>query len=195
MDAAAAGQSVLIVDNYDSFTYNLLQYLEELGAEVRIFLNDRASLAEIQALRPDKIVISPGPGTPAQAGISLDLVARFAGAIPILGVCLGHQAIAQSYGGAIGRAPVVVHGKVSRIHHDGLGLFRGIPNPFPAMRYHSLIVDRQTLPSCLEVSAWTADGLVMGLRHKTHAVEGIQFHPESILTPPGKNLLANFLRT
>jgi anthranilate synthase/aminodeoxychorismate synthase-like glutamine amidotransferase len=184
---------LLIIDNYDSFTYNLVQYLGELGQEIRVFRNDKVTVEEIAALRPERIVISPGPCTPNEAGVSLDVIRSFSGRTPILGVCLGHQAIGQAFGGEVVRADRLMHGKTSLIHHDGRTIFRGLPDPFEATRYHSLIVRRETLPSCLEVSAWTAEGEVMGLRHKDHLVEGVQFHPESILTLVGKDLLRNFL--
>jgi anthranilate synthase/aminodeoxychorismate synthase-like glutamine amidotransferase len=187
------GPSVLLVDNYDSFTYNLYQYLGELGAEVRVVRNDEVTAAEAMALAPDRIVISPGPGTPDQAGITLDLIQEAAGRIPVLGVCLGHQALGQAFGGRVSRAPKLMHGKTSSIRHDGRSLFAGVPDPFTATRYHSLIVERDSVPECLEVSAWTDDGIVMGLRHREHALEGVQFHPESILTTVGKDLLRNFL--
>jgi anthranilate synthase/aminodeoxychorismate synthase-like glutamine amidotransferase len=184
---------LLVVDNYDSFTYNLVQYLGELGAELLVRRNDEVTADEVEALAPDALVLSPGPGTPAQAGITPALIRRFAGRCPILGVCLGHQAIGEVFGGRVGRAPVPIHGKTSWIHHDGRGVFARLPNPFDATRYHSLVVHREGLPESLEVSAWTADGLVMGLRHRSAAVEGVQFHPESILTGAGKSLLRNFL--
>ncbi len=185
---------ILLIDNYDSFTYNIVQYLAELGADVTVYRNDAITLDEIAAQAPDGIVISPGPGTPDEAGISLGVIERFAGQIPVLGVCLGEQSMGQVYGGQVIRAPYLMHGRTSEIHHDGKGVFAGLPNPFTATRYHSLVVDRASLPESLEVSAWTEDGLVMGLRHKTlPAVEGVQFHPESILTEEGKPLLANFL--
>ncbi|MSS69854.1 MAG: aminodeoxychorismate/anthranilate synthase component II [Candidatus Latescibacteria bacterium] len=184
---------ILVIDNYDSFTYNLVQYLGELGADLRVFRNDKISLDEIEALSPHKIVLSPGPCTPDEAGICLDLIRRFSSKVPLLGVCLGHQAIGQAFGGLVVRAPYLMHGKVSQIRHDGRTLFQGLENPFTATRYHSLIVKRETLPDCFEVSAETSDGLIMGLRHKTLPVEGVQFHPESILTPEGKRLLKNFL--
>jgi anthranilate synthase component 2 len=185
---------ILLLDNYDSFTFNLYQALSELGAEVKVRRNDKISIAEIIRLAPDLngIVISPGPCTPNEAGISVPLVRELAGMVPILGVCLGHQAIGAAFGGDIIRAPRLMHGKTSMIRHDGLGIFAGLPNPLQATRYHSLIVDRQTLPRELEITA-EADGLIMGLRHRTLAVDGIQFHPESILTPTGNDLLANFL--
>jgi anthranilate synthase/aminodeoxychorismate synthase-like glutamine amidotransferase len=185
---------ILVLDNYDSFTYNLVQYLGALGAEVRVFRNDEISLEEIAGLEPQKIVISPGPCTPDQAGISLDLVRCCAGQVPLLGVCLGHQAIGQVFGGVLARAPSVVHGKTTAIHHDGRTIYQGLSNPFTATRYHSLIVEREGLPDCLEISAETRDGIVMGLRHKDYDIEGVQFHPESILTTEGKNLLDNFLK-
>jgi anthranilate synthase component II len=185
---------LLLVDNYDSFTYNLYQYLAELGAETRVLRNDELSAEEALALGPERIVISPGPGTPDEAGISLELVRRAAGRVPLLGVCLGHQALAQAFGGRIVRAPTIMHGKTSPIHHDGRTVFAGLPDPFIATRYHSLIVHRDSVPECLQVSAWTADGIVMGLRHRTLPLEGVQFHPESILTAVGKDLLRSFLR-
>jgi anthranilate synthase/aminodeoxychorismate synthase-like glutamine amidotransferase len=189
----AASPSVLLVDNYDSFTYNLYQYLGELGAEVRVVRNDEVSAEAAIALGPDRIVISPGPGTPDQAGITLDLILRAAGRIPLLGVCLGHQALGQAFGGRVRRAPKLMHGKTSQIHHDGRTVFAGLADPFTATRYHSLVVERDSVPESLEVSAWTDDGIVMGLRHREHALEGVQFHPESILTTVGKDLLRNFL--
>ena len=184
---------ILLIDNYDSFTYNLYQYLCELGAEVVVRRNDQISLAEIAALAPERIVISPGPCTPQEAGISVDLIREFAGRLPILGVCLGHQAIGAAFGGQVVRAPVAMHGKLSSIGHDGRGGFAGLPQDFTATRYHSLIVERADLPACLEVSATTADGIIMGLRHRDHAIEGVQFHPEAILTEHGHELLRNFL--
>jgi anthranilate synthase/aminodeoxychorismate synthase-like glutamine amidotransferase len=189
----ATGPSVLLVDNYDSFTYNLYQYLGELGAEVRVVRNDELSADAAIALSPDRIVISPGPGTPDQAGITLDVIRRAAGLIPVLGVCLGHQALGQAFGGAVRRAPKLMHGKTSQIHHDGRRLFARLPDPFTATRYHSLIVERDSVPESLEISAWTDDGIVMGLRHREYPLEGVQFHPESILTTVGKDLLRNFL--
>lgn len=186
---------LLVIDNYDSFTYNLVQYLGELGATVEVRRNDRVTLDEIEnQLRPEHIVISPGPGTPNDAGITLDVVQRFAGKIPLLGVCLGHQAIGQAFGGTVIRAPELMHGKASQVLHDGKTIFAGINNHFLAGRYHSLIVERESLPSCLEISAYTADDIIMGLRHRELKVEGVQFHPESILTSDGKQLLANFLK-
>ena len=184
---------LVMIDNYDSFTYNLVQYFLELGAEVRVFRNDEITVDQLVALGAKRIVISPGPGRPESAGISEDVVRQLAGKVPLLGVCLGHQAIGQVYGGKVVHAPTLVHGKTSPILHDGTGLFRGIPSPYNATRYHSLIVDRSTLPEILEVTATTSDGLIMGLRHRKLNVQGIQFHPESILTEYGKELLRNFL--
>jgi anthranilate synthase/aminodeoxychorismate synthase-like glutamine amidotransferase len=184
---------LLLLDNYDSFTYNLYQYLCELGAEVMVRRNDQIRLSEIATLAPADIVISPGPCTPNEAGICNDVIRVFGPTIPILGVCLGHQCIGQVYGGRIIRAPVPMHGKLSRITHQGQGVLAGLPQPFEAVRYHSLIVERATLPAELEITAETEDGLIMGLRHRRYPVEGVQFHPESILTPPGKDLLRNFL--
>jgi len=184
---------VLVIDNYDSFTYNLVQYLGELGQELKVVRNDAMTVDEIAALKPERIVISPGPCTPKEAGISVDTIKRLAGNIPILGVCLGHQSIGEAFGGEVVRAERLMHGKTSMIRHDQQTIFRNLPNPFEATRYHSLIVRRETLPSCLEVSAETAEGEIMGLRHRTLRVEGVQFHPESILTRPGKELLRNFL--
>jgi anthranilate synthase component II len=185
---------VLLLDNYDSFTYNLYQYLGELGAEVEVFRNDQLTVDALLARRPDRIVISPGPGNPDQAGISLELIARVPETVPLLGVCLGHQALGQALGGTVVRAPSLMHGKTSEVHHDGRTLFSGLPQPFTATRYHSLVVARDSVPDCLLVSAWTDDGVVMGLRHKTRPLEGVQFHPESIMTTAGKDLLRNFLR-
>jgi anthranilate synthase component II len=184
---------VLLLDNYDSFTYNLYQYLSELGATVDVHRNDKITVAEIAKLRPDRIVISPGPGTPNQAGISVSLIQELGAHVPLLGVCLGHQAIGEAYGGEVIRAPEVMHGKISQIRHGEKGVFAGLPDPFPATRYHSLIVRRDDLPDELEVTAWTDDGLIMGLRHKEYPVQGVQFHPESIMTNAGKELLRNFL--
>ena len=189
---------LLMIDNYDSFTYNLVQYFGELGQEVRVVRNDAMTVEEIAALAPSRIVISPGPGTPDDAGVSLEIFAKLAGRIPILGVCLGHQSIGQAFGGKVVRAKTIMHGKTSRIRHTGKGVFAGLPDNFEATRYHSLVVERDTLPDCLEVTAWTetADGgfdEIMGLRHKTLPVEGVQFHPESILTQHGHDLLRNFL--
>ncbi len=185
---------LLIIDNYDSFTYNLVQYLGELGAETSVFRNDEITVDKIAAdIKPDKILISPGPGTPERAGITMDLLERFTGLMPIFGVCLGHQAIGQVFGGKVVRAPVPFHGKSTLVKHDGRGVFENISNPFEAGRYHSLIVERDSLPGCLEVTAETDDGLIMGLRHLEFEIEGVQFHPESILTPDGKKILQNFL--
>jgi anthranilate synthase/aminodeoxychorismate synthase-like glutamine amidotransferase len=183
---------LLVIDNYDSFTYNLVQYLGELGAELVVRRNDQVTADEAERLDPAAVVVSPGPGTPRDAGVSMAVIRRLAGRRPILGVCLGHQAIGEVFGARVGRAPTPIHGKTSAIHHDGSGVFRGLPNPFEATRYHSLLVERTGLPACLTVSAWTADGLIMGLRHRELPVEGVQFHPESILTAAGKQLLGNF---
>jgi len=187
---------ILLLDNYDSFTYNLYQFLSELGAEVEVVRNDQITPAEVVRRRPEAVVISPGPCTPNEAGISLALLAAVAAdsAIPTLGVCLGHQCIGQRFGGVVKRAPHVMHGKTSPIHHDGTGVFAGLPNPFTATRYHSLIVERESLPTDLLPNAWTEDGIIMGLRHRSLPIHGVQFHPESILTSEGKSLLANFLR-
>ncbi len=186
---------ILVIDNYDSFTFNLVQYLAEWGAEVEVYRNDRIRVEEIAARSPRAIVISPGPGTPDDAGITLEAIRAFAGRIPILGVCLGHQAIGQAFGGRIVRAPVLMHGKTSMIVHDGRTIFRDLPNPFPATRYHSLILERDSVPACLEVSATSSDGLIMGVRHREFVCEGVQFHPESIMTGHvGKLLLRNFLQ-
>ena len=184
---------LLMIDNYDSFTYNLVQYFGELGEDVRVYRNDAITLSEIAKLDPARIVISPGPGTPAQAGISLSVIREFAGKIPLLGVCLGHQSIGEAFGGKVVHARKLMHGKVSPVHHHNVGVFRGLPNPVTCTRYHSLAVERETLPDCLEVTAWTDDGEIMGLRHKTLDVEGVQFHPESILTERGHDMLKNFL--
>jgi anthranilate synthase/aminodeoxychorismate synthase-like glutamine amidotransferase len=184
---------ILMIDNYDSFTYNLVQYLGELGADVRVYRNDQITVAEIQRLAPTKIVISPGPCTPTEAGISCDVIREFGGRVPLLGVCLGHQCIGEVFGGEIVRAPGLFHGKTSMIYHDDKTIFRGLPRPFEATRYHSLVIRRETLPDCLELSAETDDGVIMGVRHRELLVEGVQFHPESILTREGKQLLANFL--
>ena len=184
---------LLVIDNYDSFTYNLVQYLGELGQTVRVVRNDEIPAADIAALAPSHIVISPGPCTPNEAGISLEVIRTYAGKIPIFGVCLGHQAIGQAFGGKVVRAARVMHGKTSRIFHDEKGVFRALPNPFEATRYHSLVVERASVPDCLEITAETDDGVIMGLRHRTHDVEGVQFHPESILTTGGHQLLENFL--
>ena len=184
---------LLMIDNYDSFTFNLVQYLMELGEDVKVERNDAISLDDIGAMKPKGIVISPGPRTPRDAGISVPLVERFAGKIPILGVCLGHQAVGVAFGGVVETAGRIMHGKTSTVAHDGKGVFRGLPNPFEATRYHSLVIRKEGLPDCLEVSARSEDGEIMGLRHRSLPVEGIQFHPESILTPSGKDLLRNFL--
>jgi anthranilate synthase component 2 len=185
---------LLMIDNYDSFTYNLVQYLGELGEDVRVYRNDHITIPEIENLKPDRIVISPGPCTPKEAGVSVETICQFAGKIPILGVCLGHQSIGQAYGGKIVRARQLMHGKTSLIHHTNKGVFAGLANPFEATRYHSLVIERESLPEVLEITAWTDDGEIMGVRHKTLAVEGVQFHPESILTQYGHELLANFLK-
>jgi anthranilate synthase/aminodeoxychorismate synthase-like glutamine amidotransferase len=182
-----------MIDNYDSFTYNLVQYLGELGADLMVHRNDRITVEDIRRMKPDKIVVSPGPCTPDEAGISVEAIKVFSGEIPILGVCLGHQSLGQAFGGRVIRAPRVWHGKTSEIHHDGRTVFAGLTEPFTATRYHSLVVERETLPACLEVSAWTDDGLIMGMRHREHPTEGVQFHPESILTVEGMKLLKNFL--
>jgi len=184
---------ILLLDNYDSFTYNLAQYLGELGCTLEVHRNDKISVEEIVRRKPDRIVISPGPCTPQEAGISVELIQRLAGSFPILGVCLGHQAIGAAFGGKIIRAPKLFHGKTSDIEHDGKGIFQSVPNPFTATRYHSLIVERKSLPRELQISAETGDGIIMGLRHRKHKVDGVQFHPESVLTESGKQLLRNFL--
>jgi len=185
---------LLLIDNYDSFTYNLFQYLSELGEEITVVRNDKMSLDEMEKLSPERIVISPGPGTPEQAGISNEVIRRFGTRLPILGVCLGHQCIGYAYGGRVDHAGEIKHGKSSLIHHDGKGVFKGLQNPFPAIRYHSLAVKHEGLPDFLEVSAWTDNNIIMGLRHRQFPVEGIQFHPESIATEAGKDLLKNFLQ-
>ncbi len=185
---------LLMIDNYDSFTYNLVQYLGELGQDLKVYRNNKITISEIEKMNPDRIVISPGPCTPKEAGISIDVIKHFTGKVPILGVCLGHQSIGDAFGGDVIRAPYLMHGKTSMIHHDGKTIFSGLPNPFEATRYHSLIIKRETLPSVLEISAWTGDGIIMGVRHKLHRLEGVQFHPESILTGVGKDLLRNFLK-
>jgi anthranilate synthase component 2 len=185
---------VLMIDNYDSFTYNLVQYLGELGADVSVVRNDAITLDEVEERLPERIVVSPGPCTPSEAGISVALIQRFAGRVPILGVCLGHQAIAQAFGGRVVRAQRVMHGKLSPVQHAGTGVFEGLPSPFNATRYHSLAIERDSLPAALEITATAEDGEIMGVRHRTHAVEGVQFHPEAILTEHGKRLLANFLQ-
>ena len=184
---------LLMIDNYDSFTYNLVQYFGELGEDVRVYRNDEITLDQIDALKPDHIVVSPGPCSPNEAGVSVPLIKAFAGKYPILGVCLGHQSIGAAFGGDVVHAKVVMHGKTAAIHHLDKGMFRGLPNPFTAIRYHSLVVSRDTLPDCLEVTAWTDDGEIMGMRHRTLAIEGVQFHPESILTEHGHWMLKNFL--
>ncbi len=184
---------ILVIDNYDSFTYNLVQYLGELGAEMKVFRNDAITLEEIGALQPERIVISPGPGTPHQAGITMDTIRHFGPSVPILGVCLGHQAIGAVYGGRVVRAPRLMHGKTSVISHDGKGVFRGVDNPLVATRYHSLAIDPASVPAELEVTALAEDGTIMGVRHRYYPVEGVQFHPESILTPEGMKILRNFL--
>ena len=184
---------LLVIDNYDSFTYNLVQYLMELGQELEVKRNDMVTISEIKTLAPAAIIISPGPCTPDEAGVSLDLVREFGPSTPLLGVCLGHQCVGQAYGGNIVAAPVLMHGKTSAVHHHESGIYDGLPTPFEAARYHSLIVDRETLPNILEVDAETDDGLIMGFRHREHPVHGVQFHPESILTVAGKDLLAGFL--
>src|SRR5437764_347151 len=184
---------ILVLDNYDSFTYNLVQYLSELGARVEVRRNDQVSVAEVVAMRPEKVVISPGPCTPREAGISIELIRELAGKVPILGVCLGHQAIGAAFGGKVIRAPKLFHGKTSQIHHDGKNIFRQLPDPFTATRYHSLIVEKKSLPHELTITAETNDGIIMGFRHRRHKIEGVQFHPESVLTESGKQLLKNFL--
>jgi anthranilate synthase component 2 len=186
---------LLMIDNYDSFTYNLVQYLGELGEDVRVYRNDQITVQEIESLAPDRIVISPGPCTPNEAGVSIEAIKAFAGKLPILGVCLGHQSIGQAFGGRIIHARELMHGKTSMIYHNDVGVFEGLSNPFQATRYHSLVVERETLPDCLEITAWTDDDEIMGLRHKEYAIEGVQFHPESILTEHGHALLKNFLKT
>ena len=185
---------ILMIDNYDSFTYNLVQYLGELGADMRIFRNDKITVDEIRDMKPEKIVVSPGPCTPNEAGVSVETIKSFSGELPILGVCLGHQSIGQAFGGKIVRAPKLLHGKTSLIEHNGQELFNGLDNPFVATRYHSLIIERETLPECLSVTAWTDDGTIMGVCHREHPTMGVQFHPESILTAEGMKLLGNFLK-
>ena len=184
---------ILVIDNYDSFTYNLVQYLGEMGQEIRVHRNDKITTDEIAALQPERIVISPGPCDPERAGISVETILRFAGEVPVLGVCLGHQSIGHAFGGKIVRADRLMHGKTSPIRHDERGVFAGMPNPFASIRYHSLLIARDSLPSCLEITAETAEGEIMGVRHKTLPVEGVQFHPESVLTEQGKRLLENFV--
>ena len=184
---------ILMIDNYDSFTYNLVQYMGELGADIRVERNDRISIDEIESLVPKKIVISPGPCTPAKAGISVEVIKYFSGKVPILGVCLGHQSVGAAFGGEIIKAGKLMHGKTSEVRHDGKTLFKDLPNPFTATRYHSLVLNRKTLPDCFEITAESDDNEIMGIRHKELPVEGVQFHPESILTPDGKDLLKNFI--
>lgn len=186
---------LVMIDNYDSFTYNLVQYLGELGEEVRTFRNDEITIEEIEALKPDRIMLSPGPCTPNEAGISLSVIEHFKGKLPLMGVCLGHQSIGQAFGGDIVHARNIMHGKTSVLRHTKKGVFKGLPNPFRVTRYHSLVIDKQTLPHCLEVTAWTEDGEIMGVRHRDLAIEGVQFHPESILTEHGHSLLKNFLES
>jgi anthranilate synthase/aminodeoxychorismate synthase-like glutamine amidotransferase len=185
---------ILVIDNYDSFTYNLVQYLGELGADLQTYRNDKITIDQIKKLKPERIVISPGPGYPKDAGISISVIKEFAAKVPILGVCLGHQAIGEAFGGKIVQAKRFMHGKTSPIHHDGKTIYKGLPNPFTATRYHSLLVEKASLPECFEISAWTDQKEIMGIRHKEFKVEGIQFHPESILTTEGKKLLGNFLK-
>ncbi len=185
---------LLLIDNYDSFTYNLFQYLTELGQEVLVVRNDKATVADIELMKPERIVISPGPSNPQNAGISNEVIRHFGPKLPLFGVCLGHQCIGYTYGGIVSGARQIMHGKSSPIHHSGKGVFAGLPDPFSAIRYHSLVVQRETLPDCLEITAWTEDGEIMGLRHKSHPVEGIQFHPESFMTEHGKDILSNFLK-
>lgn len=184
---------IVVIDNYDSFTYNLVQYLGEWESDIRVYRNDRITVREIAAMKPDLVVVSPGPCTPKEAGISVEAIREFAGKIPVLGVCLGHQSMGAAFGGRIVRAKKLMHGKTSKIYHDGKGVFKGLPNPFDAIRYHSLLVEKSSLPAELQVSAWTKDGEIMGLRHRKHLLEGVQFHPESILTLEGKKLLKNFV--
>lgn len=186
---------VLVVDNYDSFTYNLVQYVQSLGAITSVYLNDRISVEQIAELRPDGLLLSPGPGTPSDAGVTLAVIREFAGKIPIFGVCLGHQSIGQSFGGNVIRAPKLMHGKTSMVEHDGKTLFKGMPNPFEATRYHSLVIEESSMPDCLEISARTTDGEIMAVRHKTLPVEGVQFHPESFLTDQGMRLVSNWIQS
>lgn len=186
---------ILMIDNYDSFTYNLVQMLGSMDQDVRVFRNDRITISSASEMKPDAILISPGPGTPEESGVTIDFIRHFATSLPILGVCLGHQAIASSFGGKIIRSARIMHGKLSNIFHDNSSIFKGLSNPFKAVRYHSLLVDEKTLPKCLEVSAWTKQGEIMGLRHKEYRIEGVQFHPESILTEHGNELLKHFLQT
>ena len=194
MKTLSDAQQMVVIDNYDSFTYNLVQYLGMLGAKLVVFRNDEIDLAGLEALQPSHLIISPGPCSPKEAGISVPAIQHFAGRIPILGVCLGHQSLGEAFGGRVIRAPRLMHGKTSLVYHDGRDIFQGIPSPFEATRYHSLIVERETLPECLEVSAQTAVGEIMGLRHKRYAIFGVQFHPESILTVEGMNILQNFIK-
>ncbi|WP_353683392.1 aminodeoxychorismate/anthranilate synthase component II [Thermodesulfovibrio sp. 3907-1M] len=184
---------ILLIDNYDSFTYNLYQYIGEINPDIVVYRNDQITIEEIEELNPEKIIISPGPCTPKEAGVSCDVIRHFAGKIPILGVCLGHQAIGAAFGAKIVRSAEIMHGKTSLIYHDGKTIFKGLPNPFEATRYHSLIIDKESLPDCLAITAWTSNGIIMGIRHKEYIIEGVQFHPESILTKVGKDLLKNFL--
>ncbi|HLG26604.1 MAG TPA: aminodeoxychorismate/anthranilate synthase component II [Paenisporosarcina sp.] len=186
---------ILMIDNYDSFTYNLVQYFGELGKDLVVKRNDELTIADVESLKPEMIVVSPGPCTPNDAGISLNVITHFAGKIPIFGVCLGHQSIGQAFGGNVIRAERLMHGKTSPVHHDGKGVNTGMPNPFQATRYHSLIVEKDSFPDCLEVTSWTAEGEIMGLRHREFAIEGVQYHPESIMTEEGKQLLRNFIHT
>ena len=185
---------LLLIDNYDSFTYNLFQYFSELGENVLVLRNNKTTVEEIEQLKPEKIVISPGPSTPQNAGISNDVIKHFSPKLPLLGVCLGHQCIGYTFGGIVGQAPVIMHGKSSPIHHNNQGVFKGLGNPFSAIRYHSLEVKRDLLPDCLEITAWTDDGTIMGMRHKQYPLQGVQFHPESFMTQGGKELLSNFLK-
>ena len=185
---------LLMIDNYDSFTYNLVQYFGEIGEDIQVFRNNKITIKEVEAMRPERIVVSPGPCTPNEAGISVELIKHFAGKVPILGVCLGHQSIGAAFGGEIIRAPRLMHGKTSMIHHDGKTIYDGLPNPFIATRYHSLVIRRESMPDCLEITAWTDTDEIMGTRHKEFIIEGVQFHPESILTEVGKDLLRNFLK-
>ncbi len=194
-DGRRSAQMILMIDNYDSFTYNLVQYIGELGIEVKVARNDELTIDVIQAINPQVIVVSPGPCTPNEAGISLEVISHFAGKIPILGVCLGHQAIGQAFGGKVIRADRLMHGKVSPVFHNSEGVNADMPNPFRATRYHSLLVERESLPGCLEITAWTEEGEIMGLRHKKYAVEGVQYHPESIMTEEGKKIIRNFVET
>ncbi|GAQ95690.1 anthranilate synthase component 2 [Thermodesulfovibrio aggregans] len=185
---------ILLIDNYDSFTYNLYQYIGEINPDIVVYRNDQITIEEIEKLNPERIIISPGPCTPKEAGVSCNVIMHFAGKVPILGVCLGHQAIGAAFGAKIVRCPEIMHGKTSLIYHDGKTIFRDLPNPFEATRYHSLIIDKESLPDCLTVTAWTSNGIIMGIRHKEYIIEGVQFHPESILTKVGKDLLKNFLK-